>query len=199
MEFSGEFELEGVSAEEAWLVLSDPVAVRKALRGCKFLTKVEDEDFNFDDYEPEEDVPTLPEADHELVAERAFEEGDEYAALMKLGVGSVKPEFESRIRIVEREFPSMRATGSGSSSGSAFEMTSGMTISETETGAKVEWSAETDISGKIAQMGQRMLKPVANKVVNDFFENIEAQMQAVEGSDTGDGGLSSRVRDMLGD
>lgn len=199
MEFSGEFELEGVSAEEAWLVLSDPVAVRKALPGCKFLTRVTDEDFNFDEFEPGEEPPTMPEADPEDVAERAFEEGEEYAALMQVGVGSVKPKFESRVHIDEREYPSMRASGSGSSSGSAFEMTSFMTISETDTGSKIEWSAETDISGRIAQMGQRMLKPVANKVVNQFFGSIEDQMQAVEATGGGDGGLSSRVRDMLGD
>lgn len=200
MEFSGEFELEGVSAEEAWLVMSDPVAVRKALPGCKFLTRVEDDEFNFDEYEPAEEVPTLPEADPEDVAERAFREGEKYAALMKVGVGSVKPEFEAWVTIDEREFPEMRASGSGSSSGSAFEMTSGMTISETETGSKIEWTAEADISGRIAQMGQRLLNPVANKVVNQFFNNIEEQMQAaVEETEDGDGGLSGRVRDLLGD
>jgi len=200
MEFNGEFELEGVSAEEAWLVMSDPVAVRKALPGCKFLTRVEGEDFNFDEYEPEEGVATLPEADPEDVAERAFREGETYAALMKVGVGSVKPEFEAWVTIDEREFPEMRASGSGSSSGSAFEMTSSMTISETETGSKIEWTAEADISGRIAQMGQRLLNPVANKVVNQFFNNIEEQMQAaVEETGGGDGGLSGRVRDLLGD
>lgn len=202
MEFSGEFELEGVSAEEAWLVMSDPVAVRKALPGCKFLTRVEDDDFNFDEYEPEEAVPTLPEADPEDVAERAFREGEKYAALMKVGVGSVKPEFEAWVTIDERdgENRTMRASGSGSSSGSAFEMTSRMTISETEAGSKIEWTAEADISGRIAQMGQRLLNPVANKVVNQFFNNIEEQMQAaVEETEGGAGGLSGRVRDLLGD
>ena len=56
MEFSGEFELEGVPPEDAWIVLSDPIAVRDALKGCKYITRVEDDDFNFDEYEPEEDV-----------------------------------------------------------------------------------------------------------------------------------------------
>ncbi|NIS34305.1 MAG: carbon monoxide dehydrogenase, partial [Actinobacteria bacterium] len=42
MEFNGTFELEGVTEEEAWLALSDPVLIRQALPGCQFLTKVDD-------------------------------------------------------------------------------------------------------------------------------------------------------------
>ena len=34
MEFDGEFELEDVPPAQAWVVLSDPVAVRDALKGC---------------------------------------------------------------------------------------------------------------------------------------------------------------------
>lgn len=178
MEFNGEFELEGVSTEEAWLVLSDPVAVQQALPGCKFLTRIEGEGFNFDEYEPEEDTGTLPDVP-EVVAERAFTTDEEYAALMQVGVGSIKPNFETRVTIDERDYPSMHASGRGSSSGSAFTMTASMTVSETDDGASVEWTAETDISGRVAQMGQRVLNPVANKVVNQFFNNIEEQMLAL--------------------
>lgn len=198
MEFSGEFELEGVSVEEAWLVLSDPIGIRKAAPGCKFITRVDDE-FNFDTYEPEpRDVKTLPEADPEVVAERAFEEGEEYAVLMEIGVGSVKPTFETHVTIDEREYPTMEASGSGSSSGSAFTMNASMTLLETETGVRIDWYAETDISGRLAQMGQRLLNPVANKVVNEFFTNIEQQMLEVEEKEASDEGLANRVKDVFG-
>lgn len=104
MEFDGEFELEGVAAEEAWLVLSDPVAVQQALPGCKFLARIEGEGFNFDEYEPEEDRETLPD-DPEVVAERAFTAGEEYTVLMQVGVGNIKPNFETRVTIDERDRP----------------------------------------------------------------------------------------------
>lgn len=201
MEFSGEFELEGVSTEEAWLVLSDPVALRKAAPGCKYLTRVEDEGFNFDDYEPGEDPPTLPEADPEVVAERAFAAGEEYAALLQVGVGSVEPVFEARVTIDEREYPTMRASGHGTSSGSAVDGSASMTVSETEDGTLIEWTAETNISGRLAQMGQRVLNPVANKLVNQFFDDIEEQMQAVEeaeAAEEAEEGLVGRIREAIG-
>lgn len=197
MEFSGEFELTGVSPEEAWVVLSDPVAIRNALPGCKFLTRVDDvEDFNFDDYEPEEDPETLPEADIEEVAGRTFVEGGTYAALTQIGVGSVKPRFESEVTVTEREFPRMEAEGSGDASQSAFNMVSWMEIEETEDGSLVRWGAEADVTGRIAQLGNRVLNPVAEKVVNNFFGNVQEQMQAVE-ADEGTEGVADRLRNIV--
>jgi hypothetical protein len=196
MEFSGEFELDGVSPDDAWVMLSDPIAVRNSLKGCKYITPMTDE-FSFDDYEPEEDVPTLPEADPDDVVERAFKEGVTYAALMQVGVGSVKPRFESKIDITKRDNDTHRmdASGSGSASSSTFEMNSWMKIDETESGALVKWGAETDISGRIAQLGGRVINPVADKIVNNFFSSIEKQMQGVEAEDTG--GVASRLRNMI--
>jgi hypothetical protein len=195
MEFNGEFELEGVSPEEAWIVLSDPIAVRDALKGCKYIVPADD-DFNFDEYEPEEDVQTLPDADPDVVTERAFREGQEYAALMQVGVGSVKPRFETRVTIQERDFPRMVATGGGDASSSSFEMESGMELHETETGSRVEWWTEADVSGRIAQMGGRVLKPVADKIVNNFFSNIQTQMSDVEADDEGSS-VTDRLRNLL--
>ncbi|WP_152042146.1 CoxG family protein [Salinigranum salinum] len=192
MEFSGEFELDGVSPEDAWIVLSDPIAVRDALKGCRYITKIEDGDFNFDDYEPDEDVETLPDADPEAVAARAFEAGGVYAALMQVGVGSVKPRFETRVTIEERDFPRMVATGGGDASGSSFEMESWMEIEETDDGSIVRWGTEADVSGRIAQLGGRVMNPVADKIVSNFFGNIQKQMTGFEESEK-----SAGIRDRL--
>lgn len=194
MEFDGEFELADVTAEEAWAFLSDPVAIQEALPGCKFLAHVPDEDFNFDEYEPPEDVATLPEADPETVVARAFEEGETYAALMQVGAGSVKPQFETRVTIDEREYPYMEASGGGDASSSSFEVVSWMEIAETETGALVSWGAEADVSGRVAQLGNRVIDPVADKVVTDFFGNVEARLRDVEEHDVG---ITSRIRSLI--
>jgi hypothetical protein len=193
MEFNGEFELDGVSPEDAWIVLSDPIAVRDALKGCRYITRVEDDGFNFDEYEPEEDVETLPDADPDVIAARAFEEGGVYAALMQVGVGSVKPRFETRVTIAERAFPRMVATGGGDASNSSFEMESWMEIEETEGGSVVRWGTEADVSGRIAQLGGRVMNPVADKIVGNFFKNIQKQMIGFEESDRSKG-----VRERLG-
>ncbi|WP_416838144.1 CoxG family protein [Haloferax sp. DFSO52] len=198
MEFNGEFELESVPPEKAWVVLSDPIAVRNSLKGCKYITPKTDE-FSFDDYEPEEDVETLPEADPEVVAARAFKEGQEYAALMQIGVGSVKPRFETTVTIQERDEDDfiMTATGGGSASGSSFSMESGMEINPLENGdgSRIEWWTEADISGRIAQLGSRVINPVANKIVGNFFKDIERQMTEV--NEETDSSITDRIRGLL--
>jgi hypothetical protein len=192
MEFSGRFELDGVSPEDAWIVLSDPIAVRDALTGCRYITRIEDDSFDFDDYEPDEDVETLPDADPEVVAARAFEEGAVYAALMQVGVGSVKPRFETRVTIEERAFPRMVATGGGDASNSRFEMESWMDIEETDDGSVVEWGTEVDVTGRIAQLGGRVMNPVADRIVSNFFTNVQRQMAGFD--DTAE---SRSMRDRL--
>jgi len=198
MDFSGSFELEGVAPGDAWVMLSDPVAVRNALTGCKYVTPIEGDDFDFDAYEPEEGLETLPDADPEVVAARSFEEGRTYAALMQISVGSVKPRFESRITSEDRDEEAYRmvASGRGNASDSTFEMESWMDIDETEDGSRIEWGAEADVAGRIAQLGGRVINPVAERIVNNFFGNIEAQMTEVEASD--EGGVTDRLRRMLG-
>ena len=198
MEFSGTFELDDVTAEEVWLALSDPVMIKQSLPGCQFLVEVEGDDVDFDalreDAEGREDPPTLPEADPEDVAERAFEEGNRYAALVELGVGSVKPSFETIVTIDDREFPTMEASGEGSASNSSFEMTSGMTLEDTDGGVEVDWHAEADVFGRIAQMGQRVINPVANRVVNRFFSQIADRLRDV-GDDSS--GIRDRIRNLI--
>lgn len=183
MEFSGTFTLDDTTTEEVWLALSDPVMIKKALPGCQFLVQVDEDDPDFDaleaNAESREDPETLPEAEPEDVAERAFVEGGRYAALTQLSVGSVKPRFETIVRIERREFPEMDAVGAGSSSDSSFEMESGMTLAEVDDGVEVQWWAETDVFGNIANMGQRVMSPVANRVVNRFFKQVQDQLQEV--------------------
>ncbi len=70
-----------------------------------------------------------------------------------------------------------------------------MQLAETEDGVAVDWQAQTDVFGRVAQMGQRVINPVANRVVNRFFGNIEDQLRDVETDDSG--GLGDKIRDML--
>ncbi|SFS87961.1 CoxG family protein [Halostagnicola kamekurae] len=200
MEFDGTFTIEDVSMEEVWLALSDPVLIKQCLPGCQFMTRVEDpDDVDFEarrESEPDDDPATLPEADLEDISERAFEEGAHYAALLQLSVGSVKPSFQTVVTIDEREFPVMNASGEGSASDSSFEMASGMTLVETDEGVDIEWHAEADVFGTIAQMGQRVISPVANRVVNRFFSNVEDRLTEVADENDG-GGIRDRIQDLL--
>lgn len=180
MEFSGTFELEGVSPEVAWLVLTDPIAIEKAVPGCEYVRPADEDAHDFDAYEPDQDVATLPEADREAVEQRAFREGESYAARAKIGIGDISPTFESIVTIEEREDLSMKASGRGATFGSEYRMTTSGEVSESDRGAVVEWHVDVDLSGRIAQYNDRVLEAVADKVVNQFADNVQAQIQQVE-------------------
>ena len=178
MEFSGTSVIEGASADNTWLILSDPVAIAEVVPGCKFIAPA-DEVGDASSYVPP-DLATFPEASPEEVEARAFVPGKEYVAVLSVGVGSIKPTFEATIVIEERDYPVMRAGGEGQGGDSAFSMDSRMEMRETAGGVEIDWEADVDISGRLAQMGGAVLDPVANRLVNKFFDQMEARMQKVE-------------------
>jgi carbon monoxide dehydrogenase subunit G len=198
MEFNGTFTLDGATVEEVWLAFSDPYMIKNALPGCQFLVEVDSaspDDVDFDALAEEatesEDPPILPDADPDDVAERAFEEGGNYAALMQIKIGSVNPQFRTVVTIDRREMPEMDASGEGQSGDSSFEMDSWMTLTETDEGVDVEWGAEADVFGRIANMGQRLISPVANRVVKRFFKKVQSQISEVSDDDSG---LRDRIK-----
>lgn len=198
MEFKGTFTIEDVTSEEVWLALSDPVMVKHCLSGCQYLVEVDDPDnVDFSSIaanESDEELSMLPDADPETVAERSLREGSTYAALVEIGVGSVNPQFESLVTVEEREYPVMIASGRGSDPSNSFEMESGMELTEPDDGdVVVEWWASAEVFGRLAQMGQRVLSPVTNRVVNRFFTQLENQLNEVEESS----GLRGRIQDLV--
>ncbi len=203
MHFEGSFELEGSDTETVWLALSDPVLVQNALPGCSFLLEVSDSDPDFEKLRDQSEELGREITDNpEAIAERAFEESGQYAALMEVGVGAVKPSFKTVVTISEREFPSMTAEGTGDASNSSFDMDAWMELSESDDGVVVEWSADADVFGRVAQMGQRMINPVTNRLVKRFFGNLQEELNqfGVEETDSvaSDEGLTSGIRSRLG-
>ena len=187
MEFSGTFELEDTTTEEVWLALSDPVMIESALPGCQFLIEVDDTDVDFDELREEygeRDVE--PTADPEVIAERAFEEGNHYAAVIQISIGPVNPTFETVVTIEERDQPYMEASGEGSAGDSSFEMNSWMDLTDTDDGVEVDWNTEADVFGRIAQMGQRVINPAANQVVKRFFSAVQDEIREREIAEGGE-------------
>jgi carbon monoxide dehydrogenase subunit G len=197
MEFNGTFELEDTTREDVWLALSDPVLVQSALPGCEFLVRVDDGDVDFDALAEEHgDDDRELSGDPEVIESRAFEEDGRYAALVQLSVGPVNPSFETVVTIEDREFPEMRAAGEGSSGDSSFEMSSWMSLSETEDGVAVDWETEADVFGRVAQMGQRVVNPVANRVVKRFFSSVQEELRNLQMADVETDGESSGKRSL---
>ena len=185
MNFNGTFELENTTVEEVWLALSDPVLIADSLPGCEFLLRVESDDVDFDELaERAADRDEELTGDPETIAQRAFREGEWYAGLVQVSVGPVNPTFETVVRIDERDQPRMRASGEGSSGDSSFEMSSAMNLHETDDGGvAVEWETDADVFGKVAGMGQRVINPVANRIVKRFFSQVQSTLRDLQLSD----------------
>lgn len=188
VKFNGTFELENTTIEEVWLALSDPVMIESALPGCQFLVEVNEEtNVDFDELREEQaDRNVEPTSDPEVIAERAFEEGSHYAALIQISVGPVNPTFETVVTIDERDQPYMEASGKGSAGDSSFEMNSWMDLTNTDDGIEVDWNTEADVFGRIASMGQRVINPAANQVVKRFFSSIQNEIREREIAEDGE-------------
>lgn len=187
MEFNGTFELEDTTVDEVWLAMSDPVLIEQSLPGCQFLVEVDDTEVDFDKLREEtEDRDVAISGDPDVIADRAFKEGHHYAALMEISVGPVSPSFETVVTIETHERPQVTASGEGTSANSSFEMQSGMTLSESDNGVIVDWETEADVFGKIAQIGQRMINPVANRIIKRFFTSVQEDINELTLVEAGD-------------
>ena len=99
----------------------------------------------------------------------------ELSATVAVGVGSVKPTFDVEMVVVEAEQPSQLVMDAGGdASRNSFETVAEMTLEDTDSGGtNVTWHAETNVSGLIASLGQRALGSVAERLVNNFFDDLE--------------------------
>lgn len=103
----------------------------------------------------------------------------EFEAVVTVGVGSVKPTFDVDGVVTEADQPrKLVMTAEGSGGRNAFETVGTMTMNETdEGGTNLQWKAETNVSGLIASLGQRALGSVADRLVGNFFDDMEEKIQ----------------------
>jgi carbon monoxide dehydrogenase subunit G len=111
-----------------------------------------------------------------------LESPHEVTATIAVGVGSVKPTFDVEMVVTQTDRPEvLKMQADGNASRNAFDAVAEMTLEENGDGGTVAyWSATTDVSGMIASMGQRALGSVTDKLVNDFFEDLEAKAKEGE-------------------
>lgn len=99
----------------------------------------------------------------------------ELEATVSIGVGSVKPTFDVDMVITEAKHPEhLVMQAGGDSSKNSFETVAEMTLEDDGDGTTAHWHAQTNVSGLIASMGQRALNSVTSRLVDNFFEDLEA-------------------------
>ncbi|WP_324760681.1 CoxG family protein [Haloarcula sp. GH36] len=99
---------------------------------------------------------------------------------LSVGVGSVKPSFDVEAIVTECDRPNrLEIQATGEASRNSFDVTAWQELHDNGDGTTtVSWQANAEISGIIASMGERAIGSVADKLVNEFFQDMEAHVNA---------------------
>jgi uncharacterized protein len=100
---------------------------------------------------------------------------DQYEAVMKVGVASVKGTYKSKVSIKDKQAPSHYVLSGQGSGGPGF-MQGDVAIDLEENAGQtiLKYSTDAKVGGLIASVGQRMLNGVAKMMVDQFFKKMEA-------------------------
>lgn len=137
-----------VTQQQAWEALNDPQVLKTCIPGCE---KVE---------------PT----------------GDnQYAMGMAVKIGPVAARFAGRIQLLDVMPPNsykLSFEGQGGAAGFG-KGTASVNLAPPAEGAGCEltYTAQAQVGGKIAQVGQRLVDGVAKSMAEDFFRRFDEEMQ----------------------
>ena len=103
---------------------------------------------------------------------------DEYRAVMKIGVAAVKGTFEGKVKLADKKPPeSYRLHAEGSGGPGFVRADTLISLSDVEGGTRVTYSADVQIGGLIAGVGQRMLGGVSKMMADQFFNRMSQLLQ----------------------
>jgi CO/xanthine dehydrogenase FAD-binding subunit/carbon monoxide dehydrogenase subunit G len=108
-----------------------------------------------------------------------------YAATVKVGIGPVSARFQTQIALTDLRPPdaaglaacSMRFEGQAGGLGHG-QGTAKVRLGQAGQGTQLDWQARTQVSGRIAQFGNRLIEATAHKLSDQFFERFAAVLQA---------------------
>jgi carbon monoxide dehydrogenase subunit G len=97
---------------------------------------------------------------------------------MKIGVGAVKGTFEGKVRLSDKKPPdSYRLAVEGSGGPGFIRGDTVITLSDADGGTRVSFSADVQVGGLIAGVGQRMLGGVSKMMADQFFNRMGQLLQ----------------------
>ena len=102
---------------------------------------------------------------------------DQYAVVVKMGVGAVRGVYTGKITLAEKNPPSnyrLRGEGKGAPGWAKGDVL--MTLIPENGGTRVRAQADAQIGGAIAGVGQRMIEGVAKSMAREFFAAIDREL-----------------------
>jgi carbon monoxide dehydrogenase subunit G len=99
---------------------------------------------------------------------------NEFTATVTTKVGPVKARFKGRVRLTDLDPPNgYKISGEGEGGVAGFAKGgAAVTLSTVPEGTKLSYTAEAQVGGKLAQLGQRLLAGTAKKTADEFFANF---------------------------
>ncbi|MGB0694169.1 MAG: SRPBCC family protein [Rhodospirillaceae bacterium] len=132
--------------QKVWDSINDPEILKVCIDGCEELNKTSDTEFD---------------------------------GKVKVKVGPVKAKFSGTVVMEDINAPQsvvLRVSGSGGVAGFA-KGTAAVSLEEIDaTNTRLTYEAKADVGGKLASVGARLVKGVADKTANQFFSALSAQV-----------------------
>ena len=112
-----------------------------------------------------------------------------YDATVKVGIGPVSARFTTQISLSALEPPGPADTAScqlqfeGQAGGLGHgQGTAQVVLTAAGAGTRLDWQARTQVSGRIAQFGNRLIEATASKLSDDFFSRFATAVAETGGS-----------------
>jgi uncharacterized protein len=98
----------------------------------------------------------------------------EFQAVATVKVGPVKTRWKGKVRLSEFDPPnSYRISGEGDGGVAGFAKGAAkVSLADKDGGTLLSYNVESQIGGKLAQLGQRLINSAAKKTADDFFEKF---------------------------
>lgn len=123
---------------------------------------------------------------------------NQYAIGMAVKIGPVSSRFAGKISLEDIQPPSsytLRFDGQGGVAGFG-KGTAQVQLSPSDTGCTMAYTANAQVGGKIAQLGQRLIDGAAKSMAEDFFKRFDEEMQRrYPQADTDDGFAPTLIAD----
>lgn len=113
--------------------------------------------------------------------EELIRDGDSFSATVVAKVGPVKAKFGGRITLSEVDPPNgyiITGEGQGGAAGFAKGSAKVTLVDDGHGGTILRYTAGTQIGGKLAQIGSRLIEGTAKKMADDFFSAFAAAIVA---------------------
>lgn len=110
----------------------------------------------------------------------------ELAAKITLKIGPVKASFSGEVTLSNLNPPhsySISGKGSAGAAGVA-KGSADVSLQEKDGGTLLGYKVNVQISGKIAQLGSRLIDSTAKRLAGQFFENLAACLTSADAADT---------------